>query len=121
MSDYTFSREMQESSGERLVRIETLLGSMRESMERANREHEKELLSTRQLVIEHIKSTSNVGEDLRHMRKDMHDMQLRMKALETKVEELTRNKLWALAWAAGAGSMITLMAGVGVWIMKLFA
>jgi len=110
----------EETQGERLVRIEVLLGTMKDALVAHIQDEELDLKETRQLVQDHIRSTGSVGEDLRAMRKDMHDMQKRMETLEIEVRELTKNKTMLMAWAAGAGSVITLIGTLGAWIMSKF-
>lgn len=111
----------EETTGERLVRIETLMSMMKDALLQHIQDEEKELSETRKLMQDHINSTMNVGEDMRAMKRDMHDMQSRMKSLEVEVKELTKNKTFLMAWAAGAGSVITLIGTLGAWIAsKLF-
>lgn len=110
----------EETTGERLVRIEVLLASMKEALVAHMVDEEKALNDTRSLITDHIKSTGTVGEDLRAMRRDMHDMQGRMKALETEVQTLTKNKTWVMAWAAGAGSVVTAFVGLAIWFFQHF-
>lgn len=103
----------EETTGERLVRIEVLLGTMKEALVAHIQDEDIQLLETKTMIQEHIKSTGTVGEDLRAMRRDMHDMQKRMETLEKEVNTLSANRTWVMAWAAGAGSVITLIvAGV---------
>lgn len=108
------------STGERLVRIETLMGMMKDALVQHIQDEEKELLETRSLIVEHINATSTVGEDLRAMRRDLHDMQKKMENLEKEVNTLSKNRTWVMAWAAGAGSVITGIVALAGWLIHYF-
>lgn len=110
-----------ETTGERLVRIETILGSMSESLKRHITDEEKELADTKRMITENIAANSAFVVGMEAMKRDMHEMQLRMKSLESEVQILVKNKTFALAWASGAGSILTLLSGGAVWMLtRLF-
>jgi len=98
-----------ETSGERLVRIETLLSAMTVALNAHMAGEERELNEMRGEIREHIRGTSSLGEDVRQVSKDVHTMSVRLTALEREVSSLVKSKVTIVAWAAGAGAVVSLL------------
>jgi hypothetical protein len=98
-----------ETSGERLVRIETLLAGMTAALNAHMRDGEREMAEMRSEIRDHLKGSTSLGEDVRQMSKDVHAMSGRLSALETEVATLVKSKLTIVSWAAGAGAVVSLL------------
>lgn len=109
-----------ETTGERLVRIETLLQGLDRNLQQHIKDEEKELMETRRIITDHISSQATLTGDLAQVRRDVHDVQQRVKAIEGEVANLIKNKTFIVAWASGAASVITLLGTAVIWLASKF-
>jgi hypothetical protein len=109
------------TQGERLIRMETILEGIGRTLQDHIRQEDVDRAELNQTLKTHIENMTKQGDDLKVLKRDMSEMQTRMTSIESEVKELLKNKQFALAWAAGAGSVITLIGTLGAFILSKFA
>jgi hypothetical protein len=108
------------TQGERLIRMETILEGIGRTLQDHIRQEDVDRAELNQTLKTHIENMTKQGDDLKVLKRDMSEMQTRMTSIESEVKELLKNKQFALAWAAGAGSVITLIGTLGAFILSRF-
>jgi len=117
----SYEDRARETTGERLVRIETILTHLGVMLEQHIREEEKEFVEMREDFKLHLQNTGTVGEDVRALSREIKLMQDRMVSLETQVTLLSKTKLQIVAWAGGvSATMSALWIVAGERISRLF-
>lgn len=96
-----------ETTGERLVRIETLMTTVLQSLQAHIRDEEGELLEMKQALKEHIAGTSSISGDVRQLSTDVKQMKEKVELLEKEVRVLSESKSKVVAWAAGVSATVS--------------
>ena len=96
-----------ETTGERLVRIETMMHSMVEALRAHMKDEEKELLEMKDVLKQHIEENGRVTVDVRELSRDVREMGAKLATLEKEVGLLTKSRTQVVAWAAGVSATIS--------------
>lgn len=101
-----------ETTGERLVRIETLMQGLLRALNEHIRGQEKELQVMKDAIKGHLADTAGLGGDVRQLSVDVKDMKDKVTSLEKEVRILSESKSKVIAWAAGVSATVS-----ALWIV----
>lgn len=112
MSDPLSNPDHRETTGERLVRIETLMQSVVASIQQHIRDEEKDLKEMKDNLQSHIAENGRLMVDVRELSHDVRAMKTKLGELEKEVNLLTKSRTTVIAWAAGVSATVS-----ALWIM----
>ncbi len=111
--DPAIPQDHRETTGERLVRIETLMNTVLNSLHAHIRDEEKELKEFADTLKVHLEENARLNVDVRELSRDIREMKAKLGELEREVSALTKSKTTMIAWAAGVSATISALWIVG--------
>jgi predicted nuclease with TOPRIM domain len=111
-TDFTAVADHRETTGERLVRIETLMQTVLNSLHIHIRDEEKDLKEFKDALKMHMEENGRLNVDVRELSRDIREMKAKLSELEKEVQALSRTRLSVIAWAGGVSATIS-----ALWIM----
>jgi len=101
-----------ETTGERLVRIETLMTTVLNSLHAHIRDEERALKEMKDTLKAHMDETARVNVDVRELGVDVRAIKEKLGELEKEVFALSKAKTSVIAWAAGVSATVS-----ALWIV----